>query len=898
MQGVKTVAICLAGEARTLRTDASIRRLLQQNFLAEASYSLFLSLEDATTAKDVAALLQNSSGGGGMTATISSSDGLLGDRGQKTPTATPCLHELYGFDVALRTRRLIPMAMKIAGCADLIERAGPFDLIVRSRPDLRFTRRIPHVAELLAEGDGSGALLWDDQFMIAPYAEGLQMMRAAPLVYASCPSSNDWSLACNKKVDDPILGGVPCPPMMLVGQYIRRSSHPPLKQCGFVWSEGCGLRGVDLPPRWPRFEPPPAEACTFGVEQQQQLARRRRRWQRLNEQQRTASQGNTGLYAAQWLSHSANGYCAVSLAGGDCECGEKGSWSIPHQSAQSWPAAVAFCAGKCATCARCAHMSVSLVHRDCSWFTSCNHDGLLRDVKGFRSATFALPPPAPAAAAMATVAALPSSAHAGVGLSSSSPASSATPPSSDTEVLMTDDATAAAWLGESRFGSCGVTTTGDHGDCLHGDRGSWHLDENVRPTHASWILAAQDCLSRCRACARCSFVSITLWDGDCSWYHSCDLSALHATVPGTRSAAIPRAKTARDALPPPLSQTKTPRARSNLVNAAVALQVSGHLHSRCRTRQLRMHATACRARFARCDVYLHTWNELTPKTVHWSGRSRAPPISSNACVAQLAFDPHLKVSAVAREAQPSWDGNVSALAPDGMPFLDEGLRWGPERHHGWMANVAGMRAAGRMRREATQPPPGSYNLSMRLRPDGKEISGFTSMTPRQVEDLWACVAASARLGVARWRDPVVPCTPTSLYGMGNFGNDNCLFGAPAALDALLEQIVLRQEQTYRHVKRLGLSNARPEMQFTAAAALLRGDRAGHRTRHPGMSAVVAIASKAKGRLADALQRKRCQFASCHLDDQRMLMPVVPNDAGAAAAGDGAAAAAACAHQMH
>ena len=71
MQGVKTVAICLAGEARTLRTDASIRRLLQQNFLAEASYSLFLSLEDATTAKDVAALLQNSSGGGGMTATDS-----------------------------------------------------------------------------------------------------------------------------------------------------------------------------------------------------------------------------------------------------------------------------------------------------------------------------------------------------------------------------------------------------------------------------------------------------------------------------------------------------------------------------------------------------------------------------------------------------------------------------------------------------------------------------------------------------------------------------------------------------------------------------------------------------------------------------------------------------------
>ena len=45
-----------------------------------------------------------------------------------------------------------------------------------------------------------------------------------------------------------------------------------------------------------------------------------------------------------------------------------GSWRNPHKR---WRPAIAWCRAKCSRCERCAHISVSLKHRDCGWYSAC-----------------------------------------------------------------------------------------------------------------------------------------------------------------------------------------------------------------------------------------------------------------------------------------------------------------------------------------------------------------------------------------------------------------------------------------------------------------------------------------------------------------------------------------------
>ena len=54
-----------------------------------------------------------------------------------------------------------------------------------------------------------------------------------------------------------------------------------------------------------------------------------------------------------------------------------------------------------------------------------------------------------------------------------------------------------------------------------------------------------------------------------------------------------------------------------LVRARIALQFSGHLRKGCVVSPAALHAAACRARFAVCDAFVHTWSELEPRTPHW-----------------------------------------------------------------------------------------------------------------------------------------------------------------------------------------------------------------------------------------------------------------------------------------
>ncbi len=73
----------------------------------------------------------------------------------------------------------------------------------------------------------------------------------------------------------------------------------------------------------------------------------------------------------------------------------------------------------------------------------------------------------------------------------------------------------------SKVGFCGVTNDGVEGDCARGDSGSWN-------TRVHRVRSFEDCIGRCAACARCSFVTYSPQNDDCSWYSSraCNMNAL------------------------------------------------------------------------------------------------------------------------------------------------------------------------------------------------------------------------------------------------------------------------------------------------------------------------------------------------------------------------------------
>ena len=81
---------------------------------------------------------------------------------------------------------------------------------------------------------------------------------------------------------------------------------------------------------------------------------------------------------------------------------------------------------------------------------------------------------------------------------------------------------ADAWLRNASSGFCGVTLPGE-GDCAGGSEGSWVLSAKAS---VSALTAAQACLARCAACARCRFITTNHRTNDCSWYLNCDLGRL------------------------------------------------------------------------------------------------------------------------------------------------------------------------------------------------------------------------------------------------------------------------------------------------------------------------------------------------------------------------------------
>ena len=74
------------------------------------------------------------------------------------------------------------------------------------------------------------------------------------------------------------------------------------------------------------------------------------------------------------LPHSRPGYCSVTAGGaGNCSSGASGSWPVgvlrgAHRDAVP---DVSACLERCARCARCRFLTVSLVDLECSWYARC-----------------------------------------------------------------------------------------------------------------------------------------------------------------------------------------------------------------------------------------------------------------------------------------------------------------------------------------------------------------------------------------------------------------------------------------------------------------------------------------------------------------------------------------------
>jgi FkbM family methyltransferase len=89
--------------------------------------------------------------------------------------------------------------------------------------------------------------------------------------------------------------------------------------------------------------------------------------------QDTARQYSHSAAGARWLKASSVGHCgATEYGAGDCAHGAKGAWALPWWEVVDWHVAAASCLRRCARCAQCRHISVSLQDKDCSWYLRCD----------------------------------------------------------------------------------------------------------------------------------------------------------------------------------------------------------------------------------------------------------------------------------------------------------------------------------------------------------------------------------------------------------------------------------------------------------------------------------------------------------------------------------------------
>jgi len=167
----------------------------------------------------------------------------------------------------------------------------------------------------------------------------------------------------------------------------------------------------------------------------------------------------------------------------------------------------------------------------------------------------------------------------------------------------------------------------------------------------------------------------------------------------------------------PHNKTSSPTTGGSL---RVALQSSGHLRDLCSSnatfKPLQSMVQRCRATSAVCDLFLHTWDTLSPATSTWHtwGAASTSSISSAKCVEMVQA--RLGPVAVLVDRQPNaWTNLTWKFA------VDRNNPKGPDRDthasvHGIRSVIRGAaRAAGL--RQAHERASAAYDVSIRIRPD-------------------------------------------------------------------------------------------------------------------------------------------------------------------------------------
>ena len=79
--------------------------------------------------------------------------------------------------------------------------------------------------------------------------------------------------------------------------------------------------------------------------------------------------------ASFWVANAAMGYCGVTEDAGDCMRGDAGSVSLDEMEVANWEVAIHVCRKLLRRCPRATFATVSLVHKDCSWYHRCDRLG-------------------------------------------------------------------------------------------------------------------------------------------------------------------------------------------------------------------------------------------------------------------------------------------------------------------------------------------------------------------------------------------------------------------------------------------------------------------------------------------------------------------------------------------
>ena len=292
------------------------------------------------------------------------------------------------------------------------------------------------------------------------------------------------------------------------------------------------------------------------------------------------------------------------------------------------------------------------------------------------------------------------------------------------------------------------------------------------------------------------------------------------------------------------------------MDAAVAIQLSGHLyqkpryvperalraqHLKCTYEPVLQHVRACRAHFAQCDVFVHTWTEGATQTLSKQGGQHNTVVrrnlSSSECLQNLTRDIQPAAVWVEKQERPP---RTSSNGPDGKPLNRSNILWVrlyPDMHFGFTMNLRGMIRAAELRQRSKR----QYDFVFRMRPDGGDPTfgtGWKGITGAQLgESLWGCVAfavgdrpaASEWVGTGHpeWRR-TTSRTINSCSPVGNLQNedkngmtrDNCFWGHPEAMDGLLDVLDRNYSAVFRSVYQHGGAHGMHAERFFRDAASL------------------------------------------------------------------------------